>query len=137
MTRHFLRSMCKLLAEMVLMAQLAVSAHACPGMQLPAAASMGSDQNGGGAAVQSMPGCADMQGAMDPSFANLCAEHCKHGQQSDQAPTLILPATLLTALYTTPPAPEPDAVPRPAAEAAAALVAASPPHAILHCCFRI
>jgi len=89
------------------------------------------------AAVQTMANCDDMAGVMDPSFANLCAEHCHQGQQSDQAATLTVPAVLLSALYVTPLAPEPTAVPRPSADATSALVAASPPHTILHCCFRI
>jgi hypothetical protein len=82
-------------------------------------------------------GCADMAGPMDPSFANLCAEHCRQGQQSDHAATLTVPAALLTALYITPLAPAPVAVLRPAADATRRLVAAAPPHTILHCCFRI
>jgi len=80
--------------------------------------------------------CAGMAG-MDPELTNLCAEHCRQGQQSDQAATLTVPAALLSALYTTPPAPEPVVAPRPAAAATSALAAASPPLAILHCCFRI
>lgn len=81
--------------------------------------------------------CAGMAGPMDPQFANLCAEHCHHGQQSDQVATLTVPAALLTALYITPLAPEPVVAPHPAAAGMSALVAASPPHTVLHCCFRI
>lgn len=144
MSRRFLRSICRMLIGVVLLAQMAVSAYACPGlaaskMQMSPSAAVASDQPGvsGSAAVQAMPNCDDMAGAMDPSFANLCAEHCHQGQQSDQAATLTVPAALLSALYVTPLAPEPAAAPRPAADATSALVAASPPHAILHCCFRI
>lgn len=144
MSRHFLRSICRMLIGVVLLAQMAVSAYACPGlaaskMQMSPVPAVASDQPGvsDGAAVQAMPNCDDMAGAMDPSFANLCAEHCHQGQQSDQAATLTVPAALLSALYVTPLAPEPAAAPRPAADATSALVAASPPHAILHCCFRI
>ncbi len=75
---------------------------------------------------------------MDSQNANLCAEHCKFGQQSDQASTLTVPAALLMALYV---APQVSTAPlaglRPAAATPSALVAASPPHTILHCCFRI
>ena len=144
MTRRFLRSVCKLLVGVVLLAQMAVSAYACPGlaaakMQMSSAAAVVGDQPGvpGGAAVQAMTYCEDMAGVMDSSFANLCAEHCHQGQQSDHAATVSVPAVLLNALYVTPLAPEPTAAPRPAADATSALVAASPPHAILHCCFRI
>lgn len=142
MTRGFLRSVCRLLIGVVLTAQMAVSAYACPGLSkaalTPAASAVGGqtavvDR----AAAQQAVDCADMMAAMDPSFANLCAEHCHQGQQSDHAATLTLPAALLTALYITPLASEPAALPRPAAGATSALVAATPPLAILHCCFRI
>ena len=134
MTRHFLRSVCRVLIGAVLMAQLAVSAYACPGLVAlqPAVESPVSTP---------MANCEDMSGAMnasdDPSFANLCAEHCRYGQQSDQAATLTVPAALLNALYVIPVTAEPVVAPRPAADATSALVAASPPRAILHCCFRI
>jgi hypothetical protein len=81
--------------------------------------------------------CDDMVGAMDPSSPNLCAEHCKVGQQSDKAPTLNAPPVVLTALYATPLVPETAPPPRPAVATLSALVAASPPHAILHCVYRI
>ena len=81
--------------------------------------------------------CADMVGATDTASGNLCAEHCKYGQQSDRASTLAVPAVLLSALYPmTPWAPETAPPPHPAAASLSALVAASPPHAILHCIFR-
>ncbi|WP_428420448.1 hypothetical protein [Methylibium sp.] len=143
MRRSFARSVARMLVGVVLLAQLAVSAYACPGLtaakvQMSPDAMQG-DQSSSpqGATVQPMANCEDMAGAMDPSFANLCAEHCHQGQQSDQAATVSVPAALLNALYVTPLAPEPTAAPRPAADATSALVAASPPHAILHCCFRI
>jgi len=81
--------------------------------------------------------CDDMIGAMDASSPNLCAEHCKQGQQSDKAPTLNAPAAVLTTLYATPLVPELAPPPRSAAATLSALVAASPPHAILHCVYRI
>lgn len=144
MSRHFLRSICRMLIGVVLLAQMAVSAYACPGlaaskMQMSPEAAVAVDQPGvsGDATAPAMANCDDMTGVMDPSFANLCAEHCHQGQQSDQAATLTVPAALLSALYITPLAPEPAAPPRPAVDATSALVAASPPHTILHCCFRI
>ena len=147
MTRQFLRAVCRALIGVVLFAQLAVSAYACPGlasaasmkMQMDAAAAPdgGSTDAAMAMADQQAPNCEGMTGSMDPGFANLCAEHCHHGQQSDQTSTLTVPAALLNALYVTRLAPEPVVAPRPAANATSALVAASPPHAILHCCFRI
>ncbi len=145
MTRQFLRTVCRMLIGVVLFAQLAVSAYACPGlssaasmkMQMAAAAAPDGGSTEAATADRQVPNCGDMAGPMDPEFANLCAEHCHYGQQSDQASTLTVPAVLLNALYVTPLAPEPVAAPRPAANATSALVAASPPHTILHCCFRI
>ena len=142
MTRSFLRSVSRLLIGVVLMAQMAVSAYACPGLAVTTmqmASAVADDQAGvsDAAAAQTMTDCAGMAGGMDPSFPNLCAEHSHQGKQSDQAPTLTVPAVLLSALYVTAFALEPTAVPRPAAVVTSALVAASPPHTILHCCFRI
>ena len=151
MTRHFLRCICRALIGAVLLAQMAVSAYACPGllagnatkMPMAAAAPAGTDSTAAETAKAApLPmNCDDMRKdmsmPMDPEFPNLCAEHCHQGQQSDQAATLTVPAALLTELYVTPPAPEPSTAPRPAAAAARAADAASPPLAILHCCFRI
>jgi hypothetical protein len=85
-----------------------------------------------------MPDCSGMAGtALDPDAANLCAEHCKIGQQSHEVPSVSLPLVTLNALYAlrleTPSTPPP----RPAAARVDALVAASPPLAVLHCVFRI
>ncbi len=123
----------------VLLAQMAVSAYACPGLLSPSTmdAPMASSASADTAAGQQAIDCAGMAGAMDPEFANLCAEHCHHGQQSGQVATLTVPAAMLTALYVTSLAPEPAVAPRPAADTTSALAAASPPLSILHCCFRI
>jgi len=147
MTRRFLRTVCRMLIGVLLFAQLAVSAYACPGltpaarmtMPTPAAAAPGAGEAGSAmaAAGQPAPHCDGMAGPRDADLANLCAAHCQQGQQSDQAATLAVPAALLNALYVIALAPEPAAAPRPAADAANARAAASPPHAILHCCFRI
>ncbi len=106
---------------------------------MSAADSSGLDSIDAAMAVSGQPpiSCEDMAGSMEPDFANLCAEHCRHGQQSDQSVTLTVPAALLTALYITPLATEPAVRLRPAADTISALTAATPPLAILHCCFRI
>ena len=147
MTRQFLRTGCRALIGVVLFAQLAVSAYACPGltaaggMAMQVSSTAATDPHPTDAAMaatgQAAMNCEDMAGAMDSSFANLCAEHCHQGQQSDHTATLTVPAAVLTALYLTPLAPEPVAVPRPAADATSALVAASPPTTVLHCRFQI
>lgn len=141
MTRRWLRAVASGLVGLLLFAQLTMAAYACPGMAMAAAADgrppvAGSPVTAAGVDIQ-MPDCDDVVGGMDPEFANLCAEHCKQGKQNDQAPTLNVPAALLTALYATAPALLSVRAPRPAATTLSALVAASPPHAILHCVFRI
>jgi hypothetical protein len=146
-TRRFLKGVCRALVGVVLFAQLAVSAYACPGLSsavtmqahMAAAASPGIDSAGAAMAASGQPpiNCEDMGGPIDPDFANLCAKHCHQDQQSDHAARLTVPAALLAALYITTPAPEPAVAPRPAADTTSALAAASPPLAILHCCFRI
>ena len=137
MKRGIVRGVARGLVGVLLFAQMAIAAYACPGL----ASAMASDMQRGDASVAAatvqMVNCDDMVGTMDPTSANLCAEHCKLGQQSDQAPTLNVPAAVLTALYATPLVPATAPPPRIAAATMSALVAASPPHAILHCVYRI
>ncbi|MBC7730865.1 MAG: hypothetical protein H7306_03055 [Bacteriovorax sp.] len=143
MTRQLLRTICRALIGVVWVAQMAVAAYACPGVARSAAMAMQmqmtSDTASDAGVADASPtmDCEGMTGPMDPDFANLCAEHCHHGQQSDQASTLNVPAVLLTALYDTSPAPVPGASPGAAVEAASSRVAAPPPHTLLHCCLRI
>lgn len=131
MTRQLLRRMCQALIGVVLLAQLTVSAYACPALA-PAVAMSAT-------AAQPMSACDDMASeTMDPAFAALCAAHCHTGHQSDQAPSLVVvPVALPTALYSIAVAAETRVAPGPLAAASSALVAASPPHTVLHCCFRI
>jgi hypothetical protein len=128
MKRRWLHRVGRALIGVLLFAQMAVAAYACPGL-LPGASTMPT------AADQATGPCADMAGATDPS-PNLCAEHCRYGQQSDHAPTLTVPVVLLTTLLITPYATDVAMRPRPAAAASSALASVDPPHAILHCCFR-
>lgn len=147
MTRDFVRMVARGLVGVVLLAQMSIAAYACPGIASAVQASRQAtaidtpmaeraDTAGLSMAAQE-PACDDMTGAMDPTSASLCAEHCKYGQQSDQASKVNVPAAALVALYATPVVPGPVAPPRLAAASLSALVAASPPHAILHCVFRI
>ena len=131
---------------MVLFAQLAVASYACPGLK-----GMGSLPNESTATAMVVaaaddapmaqpegmpPGCDQM----DPNAANLCAEHCHQGQQS--ADTANVPAVSLgipTFLYSLPLEPQRSlgsgrSFPAPDACLDAA---PEPPHAILHCVFRI
>jgi hypothetical protein len=84
---------------------------------------------------ESMAPC-DQRTGMDPAAPNLCQEHCRQGQQSDQTHMPTVPAVLLTGLYFVSPAPAAKAPKVPSAAPVERLAAASPPHAILHCCLR-
>ena len=110
----------------LLFAQLSVAAYACP-----SSATRGAD-------AEMAIDCAGMMADdADPAAPNLCAEHCHYGQQSDQPRTPAAPAVALVALYAvSSPLLLSDPI-LPAAESSGLLVAPSPPHTILHCCFRI
>ncbi len=157
MCRSFKQQVCRVLTGMLLFSQMAVAAYACPGIS--AAAFLDWNQNQSlvvsplvakdagelaaadnaqinGAALS----CEQMDRAIqtDRTTQNLCAEHCKYGQQSaDRASTPIPPAVLLTTLYTTPLLPEAGGHVRPLAALEYPPPATSPSHTILHCCFRI
>lgn len=61
-------------AALLLYAQLAVAAYACPGVELPAAAA---------ALAESMVDCdSHPPGQMDPDQPQLCKAHCDPGEQS-------------------------------------------------------
>ena len=155
MTRAFRRFVCRLMLGVLVFGQMAIAAYACPALSgapqsLPttamnaSVATMPDDEAGASMAVPpdtsatsdmaAMTGCDQI----DDSAANLCAEHCRFGQQSaDHASAPTVPAALLTTLYTLPVQPEPLGHGWPSADSKFKRVAASPPHAILHCCFRI
>lgn len=137
--RSFTRSIAKLLACVLLLAQLAIAAYACPGLSATTRATTVAAAGGEPeVAAATMPGCSGMDATtLDPDAPNLCAEHCKAGQQSHEVPGVSVPMVALHAIYElrveTPLAPSP----RPATGRIDALVAASPPLAVLHCVFRI
>ncbi len=135
MKRRWLRILARGLIGAVLNAQLALAAYACP--QVMAALAAPHLDERAVSAASAMPDCSKMGGAMEASTANLCAEHCKIGQQSDQVPTLALPAVLLMARYDTPFEPQRTPAPRSDGAWSSALIAASPPLAVAHCCWRV
>lgn len=139
MTRGMARTVACWLVGVLLFAQMAVAAYACPGLALALAGGMPRvDATVSPMAMSAqMTHCDDMAGTVDPALPNLCAEHCKQGQQSDHAATLVVPAAVLIALYGTPLVPQPPPPPRAAGAALSALVAACPPHTVLHCVYRI
>ena len=147
LSRALSKTVGRLLIGVLLFAQFAVAGYACPG--LPGMKAMAGDgamssmampaQTTGGATEKSAamgPGCDQI----DQDAANLCAEHCRFGQQSaDTAPVPVVLAAIPTFLYSLPLEPAPllgscRSMPAPDANLAAA---PPPPHAILHCVFRI
>ncbi len=120
--RRALRALAWLLVGTLLFAQFAVAAHACPQMAAGEQAAM--------------VAAADQDSGADPAM--VCGEHCKSGQQSDQPSPAATPALPLRGvLHRLPTRPEPAAPRCATAGAIDSLVQAEPPHAILHCVFRI
>jgi len=125
-TRSFRHWIARTLVGVMLFAQLAVAAYACPGLM----SGIESVQPG---PVPTATNCDQMPSPMDEASPNLCAQHCQYGQQSDQTQTVTVPAVLLTSLYIVAPVSQALQIPRMPVGLFAAV---SPPHAILHCCFR-
>ena len=112
---------------MLLCTQFAIASHVCPVMNGAAAMPPGCEQ------IDPDPG-------LDPNAANLCAQHCQQGHQSaDTANATVVGMAAATCLYPLALVPLQDgarAHGMPAAQARPE-AAPEPPHAILHCVFRI
>ena len=143
-----------MLIGVLLFAQLAVAGYACPSLSGMDSMLMSKSMPHSGmepamllAAVDAPPalqpaamppGCDQI----DPDAANLCAEHCRQGQQSvdtSPVPAPALSAGILTCLYPVPIEPLHSLGSGRSFQASDASVDAAPepPHAILHCVFRI
>lgn len=145
--RKLSKLICQVLIGVMLFAQMAVAGYACPG--LLGTKSMSMDRSGAAKAAlatvglqeqtatpgATIPGCHQI----DPSATNLCAEHCRFGQQSaDTAPAPVVFAPVPALVYALPLEPEPiGGSVRSAPRLDPVLAVAPPPHAILHCVFRI
>ena len=149
-SRAIRKSISRMLVGVLLFAQLAVASYACPSLRGMDSVTMSMSSSvvapmmslaavEAPPAVQSTgmpPGCDQI----DSDAANLCAEHCRQGQQS--ADTAAAPAVspgIPTFLYSIPIEPQHvrgsgRSFPAPDASVDAA---PEPPHAILHCVFRI
>lgn len=132
--------MARLLVGVLLFAQLAVAAYACPVMLNGSA--NGPDHSAGMAmgAVTAMQsgGMETKLGGADADLPNLCLGHCQFGQQNaDSTSSPAVPVALLTSLYTLPSLEQSAGLARPLAAASGPPSLADPPHAILHCCFRL
>lgn len=128
------QSVSRLLIAVLLFAQFAVASYACP--SLMGRAAMAAGQGGMVMAADMAPGCDQI----DPNAASLCAEHCRHGQQSiDTANVPAAFSAIPALLYSVPiePAHSPGSGRSFLAPDASLVAAHSPPHTILHCVFRI
>lgn len=144
LSRSLTSQICRALIGVLLFAQLAVAAYACPGLATRSTSMSGDmtapvaaqDQSMGSAKVAG--GC-DQMGRMDSAAPNLCLEHCRAGHQSsDTAPAPVVFAATPALLYVLPTEIEPVAGSSPSLPATDPLLAsAPPPHAILHCVLRI
>ena len=129
-SRSSKRFVARLLLAALLFMQMAVAAYACPG--LPSA--MGSAVSVSEAA-QMPADCAQME-QLDRATLNLCVAHCQDGQQSyDHQHGPSVPPAVLAVLYIS--LPDFGATASTGHTSACNTAATSPPHAILHCCFRI
>lgn len=128
MSRGWLRRLGRGAIAVLLFAQLAVAAYACPGLTTAPALSAPAAAHG--------PECDDPSGAKDPVAKNLCTEHCRADTQSPLTPVLNVPPVLLNMRYAMPQTPAAADPPRATAAPLSDLVAGRPPHAILHCVRR-
>jgi len=144
MTKSLRRLICRILAGVMLLSQLMIAAHACP-VQASGMAPMQAMADAAGAMAGTGPDgdmadCEQMGGQVlaptDTASPNLCAGHCRFGEQSDQVNTPALPAAVPISLYTVPPVPEARVPSSPSAASAAPTPAGSPPLAVLLCRYR-
>ncbi len=134
MSRTLLRSIARWLIAALLGVQFALAAYACPAL---AQATDGADDHLVVATgLPPLADCGDATGAVDPLLPNLCAAHCESDQQSSHTASFAVPPAIAVELYEILPPPLLGYLERPAAASSSALVAATPPHAILHCVRR-
>ncbi len=140
LSRAIRKTVGRLLIGVLLFAQLAVAAYACPG--LSGTASNTASESMPGVSAQSVTeSSTSLVGweQIDASAANLCAGHCQQGQQSgDTAPAPTVHAAVPMFLYSFPiePAQLLDSGQSRAIADISLAAAPSPSHAILHCVFR-
>lgn len=139
-TRQLRRFVARLLVGALVYAQLALSAYACPplssgAMDLPDAAIAASVMLPDGQDADAAPALTVHMDSVQPE---LCAAHCQSAHQNIEikpAPSPVL--ALLASYFTLDPKAQGVGHARPAGMAASPPPKADPPHAILHCCFRI
>lgn len=155
MTRELKRLVGRWMILVLVLTQITVSAYACPSFSQTGLAGQQSQTStfspgeesrdtraatvtmAADAAQGTMLNCDGMVGHLDATAPNLCDACCHHDQQSHHASSLVAPAVILNSLYAVPAV---VSVPIPArfdAQSSSDLVAATPPHTVLHCCWRV
>jgi hypothetical protein len=135
------RLIARLLVGVMLFAQMAVAAYACTGAPGSSLADVPRSAAYSGAASAAMSEASDGHadhGVMDPAQPNLCAAHCQSGQQNaagKPAPEVALAVPM--SLYPLVPVVLAAATLRASTVRGGPPPMADPPHAILHCCYRI
>lgn len=125
--RPFLAAVARIVIASLLFAQGAVAAFPCDPVMGEARVA---------AAAQAPSLAPDEACDMAASWANVCAEHCRYGDQSDQSAKAAVPEAVLVALYPIAPAVN-DAARLPQSALSRDVPAApEPPKIVLHCCLR-
>ena len=122
------RAISAALVGVLIFAQMAMSAYACP------------IQSGATTAMQSRMLESDSTSPMAMSIdaPSLCAAHCHAEEQTDQTHAVKLPVQFLGAFqWVVIIAPTPTATPVRLLATRYLWASASPPLSVLHCCFRI
>ena len=139
--RNLNRFIARLLVGVLVFAQMTVAAYACAGAQhtvVPGAGASGTEETMLRAAMTALCDGDIGHAAMDPAQPNLCRAHCQSGQQNaDGKPAPSLSAAIPTSLYPRALSVLPADIQRASTAPHDPPRKSDPPHAILHCCFRI
>ena len=140
MTRAFQRAVGRALIALLLFAQMIVAAYACPRMAPYGIAwEPATTATSANVAAPAEHRAADMPFGCDGDALdtpNLCAAHCQAGDQNTDTTHPMVFASVLSSFYVVPIPSAPGEANRNPSPAAA-INTIPPPHAILHCCFRI
>ncbi len=140
-SHHMRRFVARLLVGLLVYAQLALAAYACSSALLPDAASPSGaamalgemPHKGGWASSSTMPAW-----QMDLAQPEMCAGHCQSAHQNIDIKPAPSPAlTLMAGYFTLEHSAQRAVWGRTIVPAASPPPQVDPPHAILHCCFRI
>ncbi|CAM3698467.1 hypothetical protein [Roseateles saccharophilus] len=130
-TRALNQLICRVLIGLVLFAQFAVASYACP------TGEYGSAHAPVHALEQVVDAASHGAGDLDHKAPNLCAEHCKTGQQANDASPAPVIAQPTPGLFYVLTGVEADTAGAQAVAATDPLLdVPPPPHAILHCVLR-